>query len=89
MITVPILLDSAISGRRSTLGLLVIDNIGGSAARGDYRVRMYAKGSDHTTAAHVVRTRTPIREAQVLGHRRKAEPVGNLIAKSLEALGYG
>ena len=89
MITVPNLLDSAVTGGRSTLNLLVIDNIGGTAARGDCRVRMYAKGSDHTTVAHWIRTKKPIREAKVMAHARKAEPVGNLIAKSLKALGYG
>lgn len=89
MLTVPILLDSAITGQRKSLGLLVIDNVGGSKSKGDYRARMYRAGSDHSTAAYIIRTKTPIREATITGHARLSEPVGSLVAKALNELGYG
>lgn len=88
MLTVPILLDSAITGQRKSLGLMIIDNVGGSKTKGDYRVRMYRAGSDHTTAAYVIRTKTPIREGKITGHARLTEPVGSLVAKALNELGY-
>lgn len=82
MIVVPILLYAAVKGGVHNLGTLVIDNIGGTRSRGDYRVRVYAKDADIATAK-------PFREGRVLAHRRLAEPVGNLIAKALKETGYG
>ncbi|MEZ5709692.1 MAG: hypothetical protein R3E02_09935 [Blastomonas sp.] len=90
MIIVPIMLNSAIDGRVEILGTLVVDNIGGTHDRGDYRVRMYRKETDgrFPETAKLLRGK-PIREGRVLGHRRLAEPVGNLIAKAMKELGYG
>lgn len=92
MITCPVYLDSAITGRRSDLGTLVIDNIGGDRTTGDYRVRMYRKGALDKCGGHggqLISTCKPIREGRVLGHKRLAEPVSNLVAKALKELGYG
>lgn len=88
MLTVPILLDSAITGQRKSLGLLVIDNIGGDDERGDYRVRMYPEGSDYKSTGHVMRNQAPIREGKITGHARLTEPVGSLVAKALKEMGY-
>ena len=90
MIVLPIILQSAIDGRTEILGTLVIDNIGGDAKVGNYRCRMFRKAADgrFPEMRQLLRTR-PIREGKVLGHRRLAEPVGNLVAKALKELGYG
>lgn len=88
MLTVPILLDSAITGQRKSLGLLVIDNVGGNDERGDYRVRMFDEGLDHRLAGYIIRNHAPIREATITGHARLTEPVGSLVAKALNELGY-
>lgn len=88
MIVVPVQLYSAVTGRVSNLGTLVIDNVGGTRDRGDYRVRVYAKGADRDGAVAMVMHRKPIREGRVVGHRRLAEPVHNLVAKALKETGY-
>lgn len=89
MIVVPIMLWSAVSGKVENLGTIIIDNIGGTHQRGDYRVRAYAKGADAIGIVQMVASRKPIREGRVIGHRRIAEPVGNLIAKAMKEMGYG
>lgn len=89
MIVVPIQLWSAVTGNIETLGTLVVDNIGGTAKIGDYRVRMYKKGADKIGVVRMVATVPPFREGKVLRHRRLAEPVGNLIAKAMREVGYG
>lgn len=83
---VPITLVSAIDGHTEVLSTLLIDNIGGTKARGDYRVRMFGKQPDRRVP-DFARTK-PIREGKVLNHARLAEPVGNLVAKALTELGY-
>lgn len=89
MIVVPIMLWSAVSGKVENLGTIIIDNIGGTQQRGDYRVRAYAKGADAIGIVKMVASKKPIREGRVIGHRRIAEPVGNLIAKAMKEMGYG
>jgi hypothetical protein len=77
--------------RDQNLGTMVIDNIGGTQARGDYRCRMYAKGvlpkhgNDPRVMVHKAKH---TRESTVLNHARLAEPVHNLVAKALTAMGY-
>ena len=84
MIVVPITLVSAIDGRTEVLATIVIDNIGGTFDVADYRVRAFRKTRDRD----VNFSGKPIREAVVRGHRRTAEPVGNLVSKALQAMGY-
>lgn len=89
MIVVPIILQSAIDGRTEILGTLVIDNIGGTARRADYRCRMYRKQPDgRFPDFRELLATTPIRTGTVRNHRRTAEPVGNLVLKALTATGY-
>ena len=88
MIVVPIMLWSAVTGGVENLGTIVIDNIGGTHQRGDYRVRAYAKGADAIGVVKMVATKKPIREGKVISHRRIAEPVGNLIVKAMMEMGY-
>lgn len=83
MIVVRVELHSAITGQVEELSRVVIDNIGGTKSRGDYRVRAYRKGS-----ALFPLTKNVIREGAVNGHARLAEPVINLVAKALSAMGY-
>lgn len=91
MIVCPVELLSAVTGKRHDLGTMVIDNQGGTRTLGDYRVRMYRKGErqKHESDWDMVRKAKPVREAPVLRHRRLAEPVHNLVAKALKAMGYG
>lgn len=89
MIIIPIMLQSAIDGRVEVLNTMVIDNIGGTKSVGDYRVRMFRKQADRRVPdIDTLATTKPIREGKVIGHRRLAEPVGNLVAKALAALEY-
>lgn len=94
MIVVEVKLVSAISAARDTeLGTMVIFNRGVSEdrKRGDYGVRMYRKGALkrwNGDSREMVVHEKPIRKGKVLGHRRLAEPVHNLVAKGLSALGY-
>lgn len=86
MIVVPVTLVSAIDGRTEVLSTLLIDNIGGTKSRGDYRVRMFGKQPDRRVPDFS--KVKPTREARVEGHPRLAEPVGNLVGKALTALNY-
>jgi hypothetical protein len=100
VIVVEIKLASAISRARDMeLGTMVIDNITDEATHcasdgkvGNYRCRMYRKGAlkkAEGCARRMVSTAKHSREGKVLGHRRLAEPVQNLVAKALKEMGYG
>lgn len=91
MIVVRVELHSAIDGRTEDLGTLVIDNVGGTRTRGDYRCRMYRKGDAERVggARRLIPLAKPIREGRVEGHARLAEPVHGLVAKALKEMGYG
>lgn len=86
MIVVKVELHSAIDGRVETLGTAIIDNVGGSTTRGNYRVRAWPKGS--LDPRRLLMSRKPHREGAVNDHRRLAEPVWSLVRKALEAMRY-
>lgn len=90
MIVCEVKLHSAIDGRTEDLGTLVIDNIGGTRSRGDYRCRMYKKGDAERVGGvrALLDKAKPTREGRVFNHARLAEPVHNLVAKALKDLGY-
>ncbi len=97
MIVCDIKLLGSNSDRETVLGLLIIDQQDTShgGRRGDYRVRMYRKGTKlfknegrGWSFAHGTNPK-PIREGSVLNHARLTEPVQNLVAKALKELGYG
>lgn len=91
MITVEIKLTSFHGPQHDQeLGTMIIDNLGGSNSVADYRARMYPKGAmkKHGNARALVANATAHREGFVKGHRRLAEPVGNLVAKALKEMGY-
>lgn len=86
MIVVRVELHSAIDGRVETLGTTIIDNVGGTKARGNYRTRAWPKGA--LDPRRLLTSRKPHREGAVNDHKRLAEPVWTLVRKSLEAMGY-
>lgn len=87
MIVLDCQLWSANRGDQSSLGLMIIDNIGVSQDRklGDYRVRTWRKG---TTMEEVRKGAKPLREGRVLGHRRLSESPWRLVQKALKAMNY-
>lgn len=93
MIVVRVELWSAIDGSQTELARMVIDNTGGTAERGNYRVRTLRGRSrealNQALLSVVSRGGAPQREGQVLGHARLREHVWNLVAKALVATGYG
>ena len=97
MILVEIKLKSANGPHRDQdLGTLILDNVTSVddllASNGnvsDYRARMYRKGDLKRLGEWGLSSKgKPTRTAVVKGHRRNAEPVQNLVAKALTALGY-
>lgn len=94
MIVVRVELASAISCSRDTdLGTVIIDNVGCSANGriGNYRIRAYRKGQLEQFGGdprRMVAVGKHHRIGTVLGHRRLAEPVHNLVAKALAQMGY-
>jgi hypothetical protein len=86
MIVVKVELVSAINGETTLLNSVVLDNIGGTNARGHYRVRSFRKGVDPVEA--VYRANRSVREGKVREHPRLAESVLCLVRKGLEAMGY-
>jgi hypothetical protein len=93
MIVVKVELHSAITGQKSELARMVIDNIGGTAQLGDYNVRTM-RGRDEEALERsmwgVLKGQAkPTRESKVLGHPRLREHVWHLVGKALHALEYG
>lgn len=91
MITVEIKLTSYHGSQHDQeLGTMIIDNQGGSNSVCDYRARMYPKGAlkKHGNPRTLVTNAKHHREGFIKGHRRLAEPIGNLVAKALKEMGY-
>lgn len=80
MIVVKIELHSAITGKVSTIGKMVIDNIGGTKQRGNYRVRVGNKNDADNLRAVMQR---PQRTGEVTDYPRLSYNVWRLIARSL------
>lgn len=91
MIVVRVELWSAVDGQKTELARAVIDNIGGTTERGDYRVRTLRGRSEDALDRAILRMHSggTQREGKVLGHARLREHVWNLVAKGLANLGYG
>lgn len=93
MIIVRVELHSAITGKVSELGRVIIDNIGGTAQRGNYRVRALRGRSrealDKAERAVLCGDAAPQKQGEVKNHARLQEHVWNLVAKALGAVGYG
>ena len=93
MLVVRVELWSAITGEKSEIGRMVIDNIGGSRTRGDYRVRTIRGRSTEDLESGMWATlegrSKPTRESEVRNHARLSEHVWSLVGKALLAVGYG
>lgn len=93
MIVVRVELWSAITGRRTELARMVIDNVGGDTNSGDYRARTMRGRSEAALQSHMVEVlhnrAKPQRQGKVLGHARLSEHVWNLVTKALSGMGYG
>lgn len=94
MIVVKVELHSAVTGRVTTLGTAVIDNVGGTTTLGNYRARVYRKGAERSVggpnppAYWPLLQKTAQREGNVKDHPRLAEPVWSLVRKALVGMGY-
>ena len=91
MIVVRVELWSAVNGQKTELARMVIDNIGGTVQRGDYRTRTLRGRSEEALdrALMSMDTTGTQREGKVLGHARLREHVWNLVGKALSGMGYG
>jgi hypothetical protein len=96
MIVVRVELHGARTGRVLELGTVIIDNVGGTDTRGDYRTRAYRKGTwarfmgyvQPAPAWALVRKAKPSREGSVTNHPRLSAPIWTLVRKGLESMGY-
>lgn len=96
MIVVKVELHSAITGEVTNLATAIIDNIGGTKQRGNYRARAYRKGTWERYARYIhprqgwamVRDARPQRTGHVDNHPRLSAPVWSLVRKALESMGY-
>lgn len=88
MLIVKVELHSAITGKKTEIARMMIDNIGGDETRGDYRCRIY-RGRDKRALTSAMLRNSTVREGRVLGHRRLALHVWHLVAKALAAMDYG
>lgn len=93
MLVVKVELYSAISGEKTELARMVIDNVGGTPHLGDYRAQTM-RGRDGETLEKSMRDilhgrSKPVKEGRILKHPRLREHVWNLVAKALNSMSYG
>lgn len=84
MIVIRVELWSARDGSRTELARMVLDNIGGTAKRRNYRARVFRGRSTADLNKGTVQ-----REGQVLDHPSESVHVWHLVAKALSIMGYG
>src|SRR5690606_29787898 len=93
MIIVRVELWSAISGEKTELARMVVDNVGGNRTKGNYRCRTLRGRSadqlDRSQATVNVNAGSVTRGAIVRDHLREKLHVWHLVAKALSAMGYG
>jgi hypothetical protein len=80
MLVVRVELHSAITGKITEIASMIIDNIGGTRERGDYRVRVGNKRDAGNISAVASR---PQRMGQVRNYPRLSYNVWRLIARAL------
>lgn len=80
MIVVKIELHSAITRQITTLGTMVIDNIGGTREKGNYRVRVGRKGSSIPEVQN-----KPLRVGSVTDYPRLSYNIWRLILRALQS----
>lgn len=92
MIVIKVELWSAISGQKTEIARMVIDNIGGTHQRGDYRCRTLRGRSEEALAKAMLSMDRPeaiTRTGIIKNHPRLREHVWNLVAKCLTSMRYG
>lgn len=88
MIVVRVELWSAVTGRRTELARMMIDNVGGDHALRDYEVRTYRGRSEAALHAAMLND-TVTRRGKVLQHPAPKVHIWYLVGKALAAMGYG
>lgn len=90
MIIIKVELWSAVDGSQEELARMVIDNVGGTQTRGNYRARtLIGRSKEALDRALKGKPMKVQREGAVIGHARLKEHVWNLVAKALLNMGYG
>jgi len=93
MLVVRVELYSAISGNKTELARMVIDNVGGTLNLGDYRAQTMRGRSGEALEKSmwaILKGETePVKKGSILGHPRLREHVWNLVAKALSSMDYG
>ena len=84
MLVIRVELHSAVTGKVTEIGRMLIDNIGGTDTVGEYRARVLRGRSANAFAQRVVQ-----RTGLVLAYPRKALHVWHLVARALAGMGYG
>ena len=82
MIVVKIELHSAITKQVTTIGQMVIDNVGGTQAQGDYRVRVGNRRHAGENDIRAIMER-PQRRGEVKGYPRLSYNVWRLISRAI------
>lgn len=88
MIIVKVELHSGINGTKKEIARMLIDNQGGTDAKGDYRVRTLVGRSASALDRSQRRPCNVNREGTVIGHDRLKLHVWNLVGKALAGIGY-
>ena len=78
MIVVRVELHSAITGEKTELARMIVDNVGGNKTSGNYRCRTLRGRS-----SAVLDRREVQREGKVIGFPRLSQHIWNLVASSL------
>lgn len=89
MLVVKVELWSALTGQKTELARMVVDNVGGTPEHGDYRVRTLRGRNERALDRAMAHPMTITREGAVKKHPRLREHVWNLVAKALRSTGYG
>jgi hypothetical protein len=84
VIVVRVELHSAVTGETRELARMIVDNVGGTKKRGDYRCRTLRGRNPAAFDQRIVQ-----REGQVRNYPRLDLHVWNLVARALAGMGYG
>lgn len=82
MIVVTIDLHSAVTGKKTTIGRMVIHNVGGTPTRGDYKVAVGNK-RDVDDVRKILAS--PLRTGEVKNYPRKSYNVWRLVTRALKS----
>lgn len=81
MIVVKIELHSAITRKVTTIGQMIIHNVGGTSDRGNYEVCVARKSENNFNLRKTFHN--PVRRGSVKNHPRKTQNVWRLVTKAL------